>query len=69
MKQYLIGFKNASNRMMYLAEWEGDPPRTYLIGCARFFNDKSDAYHEINKLKKSYNHRDINYQIIQINDT
>lgn len=67
--QFVLGYKNASNQMMYIANWEGDPPRTHLIGCAKFFESIQEAKNHVMDLESKYRDRNINYQIIQVHDT
>lgn len=42
---------------VWIAEWEGDPPRTLVKNNARNFSAFADAEEEIERLKKLYPHR------------
>jgi hypothetical protein len=39
---------------VYLTNWEGDPPRTYVLKTAVFFETKKQALEALEKVRKAY---------------
>ena len=57
---YVIKLSN-----MYVAPWEGDPPRTFFIRNAIKFKTKKEAKVKLEEVKLTHPFREVEYEIIK----
>jgi len=59
---YVVEIVN-SNKPCWIAEWDGDPPRTIVFDNAQIFVDEDEASKRIEECKKFHPFKKIVYKI------
>ena len=60
---YVIEIKSGSEPM-WVANWEGDPPRTLKIENAQIFHKKKEATKRIKECRQTHPFRNVEYNIV-----
>jgi len=64
---YVIEIKSGSEPM-WVAPWEGDPPRTLKIENAKTFKSEKDALNHIEKIKPTHPFRNVDYKVVKVSN-
>jgi hypothetical protein len=51
---------------MWVAPWEGDPPRTLKIENAKTFKSEKSALNHIEKIKPTHPFRNVDYKVVKV---
>jgi len=58
----------SDSELMWVAPWEGDPPRTLKIENAKTFKSEKSALSHIEKIKSTHPFRNVNYKIVRLSN-
>lgn len=58
----------SGSELMWVAPWDGDPPRTLKIENAKTFNSKEKALNHIDKIKSTHPFRNVKYKIVRLSN-
>lgn len=58
----------SSSHPMWVAPWEGDPPRTLKIENAKTFNSEKAALNHIEKIKQTHPFKSVDYKVVKVSN-
>lgn len=63
---YVIEIK--ASTPMWVANWEGDPPRTLKIENAQIFKNKKEALRRIRECTLTHPFRNVAYKVVKVSN-